>query len=174
MPKACPPAHSSLLSHPFPPFPPTPHSVPNPCYPNWVCACISPLLTHPPQPPLSHPAPPLHTPILALPIVECSPQSAGHRLGEPCSQEGWEGTQEPWDGSRRGPCSPLWRGGWVSRLLGGDPKTLGWLPKRPSGPLWRGDQCQVCWVGTREPWGGSRRGPRSPLWQGGWVPRFAR
>ena len=57
--------------------------------------------------------------------------------------------------------------GWPSLwLLGGVPKTLGWLPKRPGGHPWRGGRRYGCWEGSREPWGGSQRGPAVTPWRG--------
>jgi hypothetical protein len=42
--------------------------------------------------------------------------------------------------------------GWPSLwLLGGVPKTLGWLPKRPGGHPWRGGRRYGCWGGSQKP-----------------------
>ena len=47
-------------------------------------------------------------------------------------------------GSRGSPRGPLWRGGRVRPLLGGSPRILGWLPKRPPFPRGRGAACDLC------------------------------
>ena len=64
-----------------------------------------------------------------------------------------------------------WRCVKLYIFFGGDPRTLGWLPKRPGSPLWRGGCRSSCWAGTREPWDGSQRGPAVPCGGGAAVAR---
>ena len=44
-------------------------------------------------------------------------------------------------------------------LGGGDPRTLGWLPKRPGSPLWRGGCRSSCWAEL--PWLGENKNLRT-------------
>ena len=60
----------------------------------------------------------------------------------------------------------LSRGGESKRIrqLGWDPKTQGWLPKRPAySPVAGSVNVSGSWVGAQKPRDGSQRGPFTPV-----------